>query len=255
MMTDLTSRQITMLDELRRAGRLSIRDLAQQYAISEMTARRDLAVLEAQGLLVRTHGGGVAADRLRFMQTALAHYTAPPEKAAIGRHAAALVQPGQTIMLDAGTTALEVARHLPHDASLTVATSSLCVAQELYGTPVTVILFGGMLRKDFPSLYGPLTEEMLRHFHVDTLFIGCDGARSDAGFYTADVHLASLERAMMQIADRVVVVTESTKFGHSAFSRIAAIEDVHTLVTDTGLAEMDRDRLAARGMTIVLAEG
>lgn len=248
-------RQATMLELLRVGEQLHIRDLAQRFAVSEMTIRRDLKALEVQRAIVRTHGGGVAAADLRFLQTSLPHYVSAPEKVAIGAHAASLVQPGQTIMLDAGTTALEVARHLPHDSSITVATLSLCVAQELYGTPLNVVLFGGMLRKDFPSLFGPLTEQMLAQFHVDWLFIGCDGARSSNGFYIADVHLASHEQAMMRTADRVVVVTESTKFSRTAFVRYATLEEIDVLVTDPRLSADDRRELEAHGMQVILAEG
>ena len=122
-----------------------------------MTVRRDISALEARRMLVRTHGG-VAVGDLRFLQLAMPYHTASPQKIAIGRRAAELVQPGMTILLDEGTTTLEVARHIPKDAPITVATISLCVAQEFFGSAVEVVVFGGILRKEFSSLYGPLAE-------------------------------------------------------------------------------------------------
>lgn len=235
---------------LQAGGRLRVRALAARFGVAEMTIRRDLDALEAAGLLVRTHGGAAPTAALRALPP-----VAAPEKAALGRRAAALIAPGQTVMLSTGTTAIEIARHLPRDANLTVATTSLSVAQELFGTPITVVLFGGILRKEFPSCYGPHTESMVKNFHVDLLFTGCDGARSDDGFYTAEIQHSSLEQAMISIADRVVVVTESRKFAQPAFVRFAAIEQVHLVVTDPHLPDADRARLTERGVEVVLAEG
>lgn len=251
---EMNTRQQAILEIVQDSGRVSVRELARQFVVSEMTIRRDLTALEAAGRLVRTHGGGLVVGHADFLQRAFPSAAVSPRKQAIGRAAAALVQPGQTVMVDTGTTALEVARHLPRDASITVATTSLCVAEELYGEPLNVLLLGGFMRKEFPSLYGPITESLLRTLHVDILFIGCDGANSEDGFYTADLHVSSLEQAMMRISDRVVVVTESGKFGKRAFARYARPEEIHTLVTDDGLAEKDRKNLEERGVTVVLVD-
>lgn len=212
--------------------------------------RRDVSALEAQRMLVRTHGGGVAAGDLRFLQLAMPYYTATPTKVAIGRRAAELVQPGMTILLDEGTTTLEVARHIPKDASITVATISLCVAQEFFGSAVEVVVFGGLLRKEFPSLYGPLTERLLLDFHVDLLFVGCDAARSDQGFYFQNMQLASLTQAMLRIADRVVVVTESSKFQRTAFMQYASVSQIDTVITDAGLSDAQQQQLRDNGVHV-----
>lgn len=246
----MNTRQTAILDLLRNEQRLSVRELAKRFTVTEMTIRRDLDALEAQGFLVRTHGGGMPTGKLRFAHSAFPQFDTSPMQRAIGQAAAKLVQPGQTIMVDTGTTALEVARHLPQDANITVATTSLCVAQALYGSPLNVLIFGGFLRKEFPSLYGPLTEKMLEGFHVDILFMGCDGADAE-GFYTGDLHISQLEQAMIRIADRTIVVTESQKFGHRAFVRYAVPTDIHTLVTDNGLPEQDRLALEEQGLHVV----
>lgn len=250
----MNTRQATILDLVQGNQRVSVRELARYFNVSDMTIRRDLTLLEERGHLVRTHGGGMAVVRADFLQRAFPHAAITPQKRAIGCLAASLVGQGQTVMVDTGTTALEVARHLPHNAGITVATTSLCVAEELYGSPINVLLLGGILRREFPSLYGPMTEGMLQSLHVDVIFMGCDGANSEEGVYTADLHIASLEQAMMRIADRVVIVTESSKFGKRAFSRFARPEEIHTLVTDTSLNETDRQNLQERGVTVLLAE-
>jgi DeoR family transcriptional regulator of aga operon len=158
-------------------------------------------------------------------------------------------------MVDSGTTALEVARNLPTDLDITVATTSIWVAQELYGSSFNLVLFGGFIREGFPSTYGPLTEAMLKDFHVDVLFIGCDGADSKDGFYTTDLRTISLEQQMISISERVVVVTESAKFGRKVFVRYATVDQVDALVTDPGLSPADRKTLEERGIEILLAEG
>jgi len=250
----MNARVNAIMEMLRDEGRVMVSALSERFGVSEMTIRRDLSELEMQGVLTRTHGGAVPTGRLRFLLSAFPHYVMNERKVAIGKLAAGLVKPGQTVMVDTGTTALEVARHLPQDAAITVATTSLCVAQELYGSSLNVLLLGGFMRKEFPSLYGPLTESMLGSFHIDILFMGCDGANSRDGFYTADLHVSSLEQAMIRIAGRVVVVTESVKFGNKAFVRYATPEQINTLVTDPDLRSVDRANLAEHGVHVIFAE-
>ncbi|MCL5103806.1 MAG: DeoR/GlpR family DNA-binding transcription regulator [Armatimonadetes bacterium] len=249
----MDTRKTAILELLEQARQVNVRELAIRFAVSEMTVRRDLDELQKQGLALRTHGGAVSTGRLRFIQMGLPNYQATQIKAAIGKLAAGLVAPGQTVMIDTGTTALEVARHLPQDMGITVATTSLCVAQDLYDSSVNVLLLGGFLRHEFPSVYGPMTEKLLNDLRVDVLFIGCDGADSRTGFYSNDLHISSLEQAMIRIADKVVVVTESGKFGRRAFARYATVDQVHTLITDSQLSPVDREQMEENGIAILVA--
>ena len=250
----MSTRQTKLIEILSEEGRLDVRPLAERFGVSEMTIRRDLKLLQEHGFIARTHGGGIPTGKLRFLQQAFPHYEVTGEKAAIGKTAALLVEPGQTVLIESGTTALEVARNLPRNSNLTVATTSLCVLQELYGTPMQLLLFGGYVRPDFPSLYGPMTEAMLKSFHVNTLFIGCDGADSSSGFYTSNLLISSLEQEMIRIADRVIIVTESSKFGRKGFVRFATPDQVQTIVTDTRLSTADKKNLAERGVDVVVAD-
>jgi len=250
----MDSRKTTILDMLVEELPVSVRDLARRFEVSEMTIRRDLDELQRQGFLVRTHGGAVSTARLRFLQAGMPSARVSPEKTAIARTTAGLLGTGQTVMIDTGTTSLEVARHIGRDSGLTVVTTSLCVAQELYSSPVSVLLLGGFLRKEFPSVYGPLTEKTLGDLRVDAVVMGCDGADSASGFYTDDLHISSLEQVMISIADRVIVVTESVKFGRRAFARYATLEQVDTLVTDSGLSDQDRAALKEHGVGVVIAD-
>ncbi|MCE5198568.1 MAG: DeoR/GlpR family DNA-binding transcription regulator [Armatimonadota bacterium] len=250
----MNSRQTTIIEMLGDNQRIGVRELSDRFGVSEMTIRRDLTELEEQGLLVRTHGGATVAGRLRVLQSAFPHYSVTPEKEAIGKLAASLVEPGQTIMIDAGTTPLEVAMHLPQDEGITVVTTSVCVAQALFGSPVRVLMLGGFLRHEFPSLYGPLTENTLKNLHVDTLFIGCDGADSVDGMYALDLHIVNFERAIMQTTDKVVVVAESQKFAKKAFARYGGWNEVHVLVTDPNLSPKDRANLESYNLELLMAD-
>ena len=248
----MNARQLAIIEQLHGKTRVNVKDLASCFGVSEMTIRRDLIALETHGTLVRTYGGGAALTGATTLATPPAP-TRNARKAAIGQLAAGLVQPGQTIMVDTGTTALEVALHLPHDSRITVATTSLRVAEAMSHTPLQVLLLGGFLRKESQTLYGPLTEHMLSILHVDFLFIGCTGANSEDGFYVTDLLLFSQLQAMMRIADRLVVVTESRKFGRRSFVRYAQLGEVHTLVTDDGLSAPDRANLEEHGVRILCA--
>ncbi len=248
----MNARQIAIIEQLRGNQRVNVKELAARFGVSEMTIRRDLIILESHGTLVRTYGGGAALNVVP-PPTAPQAPTRNARKAAIGQLAASLVEPRQTIMVDTGTTALEVARHLPHDTSVTVATTSLHVAHALAQAPLQVLLLGGFLRKESQTLYGPLTERLLSILHVDLLFIGCTGANSEDGFYVTDLLLFNQLQAMMRIADRLVVVTESKKFGRRSFVRYAQLTEVHTLVTDDALAAQDRANLEEHGVRILCA--
>lgn len=249
----MDKRKVAIVDMLAGMEQISVRDLAEKFAVSGMTIRRDLDELEKQGLVVRTHGGAVSSGKLRFIHGAMPDMQVSEAKAAIGKRAAELVKPGQMIMLDTGTTALEVARNFPRDPSITVVTTSLGVAQELYRSKLNVLLLGGFLRHEFPSVYGPMTEKLLSEMRVDTLFIGCDGAFSDDGFYSNDMHVSSLEQAMTRIASQVVVVTESCKFGRRAFARYATMSEVDIVLTDSNISASDSRNLQEREVGLIIA--
>lgn len=246
-------RHATILNLLKEEQQVNVKDLAYRLSVSEMTIRRDMAKLEEQGFLVRTHGGGVTTGKLNFLHSSIPEMNISPEKAAIGFAAASLVAHGQTVLLDAGTTALQVALNIPQDKEITIATTSLCVAQALYGSNFYVLVLGGYLRKEFPSLYGPMTERSLADFHVDILFTGCDGASSVDGFYIGDLYLSNLEKAMIRIANKVVVVAESSKFTKRAFVRYVKPEDVDVVVTDPNISSNDKALLEEQGVKVIIA--
>jgi len=252
MVQQMNLRQTEISNILNSEQEVSVQDLAERFGVSQMTIRRDLSFLESQGLAVRHHGGAMLAGKLRFLRGAFPEQAESPGKRALGRVAATLVSEGETVMVDSSATTFEVALQLPPDIGITLATTSLGIAQALYGSGMSILVLGGFLREDNPSVYGPLTEQSLAGLTVDTLFVGCDGADSSDGFYMADLYAASLEQAMIHAAHRVVVVTASAAFARRSFARYAVPQQVQYVVTDAGLSPRDRANLEERGVTVLI---
>jgi len=249
----MSRRITTIIDKVLANDRVSTRELAKDFAVSEMTIRRDLDMLEDEGLVVRHYGGCTATELLKAERNEPASETNLGEKAILGKAAAKLVTSGQTVMLDVNSTDYEVASQLPNDSSITVVTSSLVVAQELQETELNVLLLGGMVKKQVLAACGPLTERLLSEFHVDVFITTCDGANSEEGFYLADVQQSSLQQAMMRVSEHRIVIAESDKFKKRALVRYADVNDIQVVISDSELPEIDIANLRERGAEVVIA--
>ena len=253
------SRQNTRLSSELKAiaekGEVSVQDLAQQFGISLITVRRDLAQLAHAGLVNRTHGGAVAsrAGVVEFsFQERESRQAA--EKRAIGRRIASMVEPGMAVSLDTGTTTLEVARSIAGIGRVTVLTSSLAVASVLHThEDIEVILLGGRVRKDSPDMDGPITEDNLKRFRVNLAVLAADGVSPDGVFVTT-VGIARIAEAVMRGADRKVLAVDSSKFGRTAFMRYAALEEMDVVVTDSGCPAATRSWLEAKTKQVVYVD-
>lgn len=235
--------------------RAAVRELAEQFKVSEATIRRDLLKLQQEGLLVKTYGGAVSSERAGFefsFKEKLGRRAA--EKEAIGRLAAELVDEGDTVMLDSGTTTLRLAAHLKHKKHITVVTNALCVVDELSGAPdIQLFILCGQLRRRTLDVAGPTVVSSIRGFNVDKAFLAVDGIDMGTGLTAADVFSAEVCRAMIRASRKVIVVADSSKFGRRAFAQIESITAVDMLVTDTGLRDEDRQRLEEMGIQVRLA--
>jgi len=234
-------------------GKVAVTELAERFDVSAVTVRRDLETLACQGRVIRTHGGAMltapAVAAFEFLDRRSAR---PAEKRAIARAAAAHVEPGMTLILDTGTTTLELARLLGAVPGLSVVTSSLAIASTLFAVPdLELILLGGTVNRSSPDLSGPLTVDNLRNFHADLAFLGADGADS-TGFHTSSMAIAQVSRAMIDSADRAVLVTDSSKFARPAFVRIAGWKGLDGVVTDDGLAPAHRKWLRRKVAELTL---
>ncbi|WP_055556942.1 DeoR/GlpR family DNA-binding transcription regulator [Streptomyces sp. NBRC 110028] len=242
-------RQIT--EAVRSAGRLGVAELAALTGASEMTIRRDLEALAAQGVLER-YRGGARSLLLRGEEPpfALRAQDGLEVKRRIAAEVAGLIADGESVVLDSGTTCLEVARALEH-RRVTVMPLSLHAANALSGAPqVTLLVPGGRSRPGELALTGPLAQASLAALRFDTAVIGCCGLDSAGGLTAYDLDDAAVKRAAIASSRRVIAVTEAAKLGHTALAFVAAASDLDAVVTDETAAEEETGRLAAAGVVV-----
>ena len=222
-----------ILDALRADGPATVTALAQRLGASEATVRRDLSQLDDQGLLRRVYGGAAPIDGRDdpFVDVAEVRVA---EKDAIASRCAELVHDGETVLLDIGTTAHRVARQL-RGRSLTVVTSNLAVYEELADDPsIQLVLLGGVLRREYRSLVGFLTEDNLRQVHADRLFLGTSGVRPGGQVMDTTVVEVPVKRAMIAASDQVVLVADADKFPGTGMARVCGPEELDIVVTNAG---------------------
>lgn len=251
-------RQDRILGELRRNGAVRVADLIELLSVSDMTIRRDLEQLAADGLARKVHGGAVLTGQVAFEPGfAAKSLLAPAVKEAIAARAAELVEPGAAIGLTAGTTTWGMARHLVTVPGLTVVTNSTTVADAIteldIANQVTVILTGGV-RTPSAALVGPIADRTIASMHVDRLFLGVHGMDSRAGFTTPNLAEATTNRVFVDSAREVVVLADSSKWGIVGLAEIAPLDRASTLVTDDALGSDARRVLSdAVGSLITVA--
>ncbi|QYJ76537.1 MULTISPECIES: transcriptional repressor AgaR [Shewanella] len=237
-------------------GKVSVSDLSARFGVSEVTIRSDLATLDQKQLLVRSRGGAIVNTELSrelSLKEKGSCYSAL--KRELGAAAASLVQNGDRLLLDSGTTTEQVAHHLMQHDDLIVMTNGLNIASVLSKSEsVDVMLTGGLLRKKSMSFYGSAAEKSLGDYNFNKLILGVDGFDLKAGLTTHFEKEACLNRMMVDIATEVIVVTDSSKFDQQAFHVICPLLRIHRLVTDTGIPERYAQALEKQGVQLHLVE-
>ena len=230
-------RQARIAHLIARQKTVTVADLCKRFSVSDMTVRRDLQRLEDEGLLVRTHGGAVANVAEQDAAFGVREQSQPEEKEAIARVAASLVNPGETVILDAGTTTARLASHLHGKSGLTVITTSLHVLRELGGDDqVTLIATGGTVRQATLSFVGSWAEEMLSRFHADVLFLAATAIDLERGLFNSNVHEIGVKQQMVRSARKVILLADHTKFDNQSMCKFAALDAVDCIVTDHQIA-------------------
>ncbi|GAA1616829.1 DeoR/GlpR family DNA-binding transcription regulator [Nonomuraea maheshkhaliensis] len=240
-----------IMNTLRTADSVSVSELAAEHGVSEMTIRRDLDELAQQGVVRRVRGGALSL-LLRGEEPpfGVREREAVEAKRRIGQAAAELVADGEAVILDGGTTTLEVARALA-GRRVTVLPLALQAVSLLAGAPrVRVVLPGGEVRKGELNVTGPLTESSIRALRFDTAVIGCCGLSAEHGLTAHDLPEVAVKQAAIASARRVVVVCDSGKFARTAFGAVCPIGRLDVVVTDSGIPPEERDALVAAGVTV-----
>lgn len=252
----LERRLKTIQEHLYARGVSSIEELVEVTRSSPATVRRDLAKLETDGVIERMHGGARLAEASNLeVAFGLRESEHLEVKRAIGRAAHALLIPGSTVLMDAGTTVLQLAKAIRLDPlPLTIITNGLALAQELVNVPrVDVILLGGKLRGDNLSSVGQYAERLLEEFWCDQLFLGATAVNDEANIATLDANEASINRKMLERAKESVLLVDSSKFGLSAPYRVTKLERVTQVITDEALEDKWAHRLGKLGVEFKFA--
>ncbi len=242
-------------NQLASKNEVAIDKLAKTLKVSEMTIRRDLSILEKAGEVVRTYGGATSAERLTFEFTFKSQYQKNLEaKQAIANKALEFIKDGQTIILDTGTTTLEIARALNGKRRITVITTSLAVVSELqFDSDIELILLGGYVRDGSPDLHGPLTEQNLDMFRVDVTFMGADAVDENGIIYTDDLRVRNLDIIMAKISQKVIPVADSSKFRKQALCKIINPKQYDAIITDRAVDKRIIKGFKKKSINIVLA--
>lgn len=240
-------RQAAILDRVRASGGVRVTELASEFAVSDMTIRRDLETLAERGLLAKVHGGATTVSPGSAHEPGFTAKSVRErgEKSAIAQRAAALVSPGDAIALSAGTTTAELAERLVDVPALTVVTNSIPVADVFYRggrADQTVVLTGGT-RTPSDALVGPVAVAAIATLHLDVLFLGVHGMSERAGYTTPNLMEADVNRALVEAAERLVVLADHTKWGTVGISSIVPLSRADVLITDDGLDDGARQIL------------
>lgn len=239
-MLPLERRQI-ILERVRREGKVEIEQLSEQLNVSGMTVRRDLARLEDEGKVIRTHGGAMLAKSLipeTPYSNKVSHRT--PQKRAIAKLATQMVPEGAKILLDSGTTTLEIARDLAWRDDLTIVTNDIKIAIELIESGSRVISTGGEMQHGIGSLVGPHAQHLLGHVHVDLLFLGAHAIHPQAGITAPAMDKALIKKLMIDAAAEKWVVADSSKFGQRSFAHVCSLSSIDGIITDSECTADDR---------------
>lgn len=245
-------RKYRILEYVRKHNTATVSTLSKEFKVHEATIRRDLSEIEQEGVLRRTHGGVVMEEWTNGEPTFNERsQQSTDEKMRIGRMAASLVQDGDHIIIDSGTTTLHIARNLVNHSNLTVVTNDINVASELRDAPgVKVILTGGEL---YPSSYmvnGMLTDYALKSLHVVKAFIGTPALHPQHGLMHPEAQLVPTKQGMIHAAREIIVVTDHRKLGKLSLHTVAPTRAIHTLITGIEASEEDIDSYKDSGMTV-----
>ncbi len=233
--------------------RLIVNDVAEEFGISPVTIRKDLVIMENKGILTRVHGGAVL-NQSAVTDLALTEKERirAKDKSNIAQKAVDMIDSGDVVILDSGSTTTFIARLLKFYKNITIITNAVNIASELAASEIDIILTGGNLRENSFSLVGPLAEDAITSVAADKLFLGVDGIDLNVGLTTPNILETKVSKLMVNAASEVVVVTDSSKFGKRSLGVICQINQIHKLITDSGIPKEYLLKLEEMGIEVII---
>lgn len=239
---------------LQRTGYRSVGELAEELEVSEMTIRRYLDQLEEQDLVTRTHGGAYIGEEMIDVDYRVRETLCRPQKEAIGRVAASLIESGESIFIDTGSTAAYVALAIDGTKRITVVTTSIVVAETLERKPnVETILLGGRVHAPTHSVQGPIAQEVIKQFRFSKAFIAAVGIDVTQGLTQGNLEEVPVKQTAAANAKQTIAVLDSSKFNRQVLVMLLPIDEISMLVTDDGVSPEDRAALEERGVEVRIA--
>jgi len=247
-------RRTQILQMVRSTGRVRVNELANHFDISAVTIRNDLNALHERGLVYRSHGGAVLPDTILRESPVHERLKAhAEEKQRIGAMAATLINDGETIILDSGTTTLEIARQMKKKQSVQVITNGVNIAAELLDArDVQLFIVGGTVRGESASISGRFTEEVLAQFSADKMFLSGAGCDLDFGVSGANLEETMVNQAMLRISREIILVADASKFSKRSMARITHFSEIDTVISDTSLGADIQEKLRSLGCKLIL---
>lgn len=237
----MNERQLAILNKVSVSPKINVASLSKEFNVSQVTIRQDLRTLESNGMLKRFHGGAMPVSDDDMMKRLSYNFDV---KSAIARQAASLVSNGETVLIESGSTNVLLAVELSKKNDVTIITNSAFISRYVRGmNNIKIILLGGDYQHESEVLVGPLTRKCLKEFHVEKVFIGVDGFNPDTGFTCVNLMRAEVARAMADQADKVIVVTDSTKFNKIGVASQFKAEEVDIVITDSNITPKDLEIL------------
>lgn len=237
-------------------SRASVQELCSLFEVSESTVRRDLTELEDRKLLKRTHGGALDLRSVSFEPTySEKEDIYKEEKSHIAKKAAELIQDGDSLIIDAGTTTSYLASELVKFHDLTVVTNSINLIQKLSSIPdIEIMSTGGMLRKNTMALVGPAAEDSLNRIRVDKAFIATNGFDVNEGLTTPNIVEASIKQKMINVADQVYIMADHSKIGHISFAKFGRCSDIDACITGNAISEEHKIEFEKNSIKLYLVD-
>ena len=248
-------RRMKILEWLQEEGSARVRDLSAAFAVSEATIRQDLERLDTEGYITREHGGAYLKSVPQQVESmSLHHVQNMDRKQRIGQAAAALVADHETIIIDSGTTTTQFAENLRTRQDLNIITNALNIALMLGANPTNAVhMPAGQFKAPTLSLSGEKSVDFFVGIYAEKLFLATAGISFDAGLTYPAIGDIYVKRAMIKAASHVYLLADSTKIGRVSFSALGGVNLVHTLITDDGISDSDRDEFGRRGVNVIVA--